>query len=310
MAIIAICIWLGFLQILVSINVLKGWAMWMKLSPVALYLAYFLIVAIPMNFIAPKGTLIVLRESVQISPAVSGTVISISAQTEMKTQKGAVLFEIDPEPFAAAVGVLDAQLELAHIRLDQSKELAESKLGSVQDVQKFQAEVRQLEAQLKAANWNLGKTKVLAPATGHIPVVALERGTQVGPGDSVLTLIETERFTIAGSIAQGYVRHIKPGQTADVVFRMYPGRVIKAEVQRIVNVTPAGQLAPSGVVAGAQDWTEQPFIVVLKLEDGVDLSGIPAGAFGTVAIYTRGMASIGELIRAVMLRTETWLNYL
>jgi multidrug resistance efflux pump len=310
MAIIAICIWLGFLQILVSINVLKGWAMWMKLSPVGLYLAYFLIVAIPMNFIAPKGTLIVLRESVQISPAVSGTVISISAQTGMKTQKGAVLFEIDPEPFAAAVGVLDAQLELAHIRLDQSKELAESRLGSVQDVQKFQAEVRQLESQLKAANWSLGKTKVRAPATGHIPVVALERGAQVRPGDAVLTLIETERFTIAGSIAQGYVRHIEPGQTADVVFRMYPGRVIKAEVQRIVNVTPDGQLAPSGVVTRAQDWTEQPFIVVLELEDGVDLSGIPAGAFGTVAIYTRGMTSIGELIRAVMLRTETWLNYL
>jgi multidrug resistance efflux pump len=284
--------------------------MWMKLSPVVLYLAYFLIVAIPMNFIAPKGTLIVLRESVQISPAVSGTVISISAQTEMKTQKGSVLFEIDPEPFAAAVGVLEAQLQLAHIRLEQSKELAESKLGSVQDVQKFQAEVRQLESQLKAANWNLGKTKVLAPATGHIPVVALERGTQVRPGDAVLTLIETERFTIAGSIAQGYVRHIKPGQIADVVFRMYPGRVIKAEVQRIVNVTPDGQLAPSGVVTSAQDWTEQPFIVVLKLEDGVDLSGIPAGAFGTVAVYTRDMASIGELIRAVMLRTETWLNYL
>jgi len=49
---------------------------------------------------------------------------------------------------------------------------------------------------------------------------------------------------------------------------------------------------------------------VLDLSENTDLPVLPAGAFGTMAIYTSDMSTLGELIRAIMLRTETWLNYL
>ena len=55
MAIAMIAIWMVFLWILVKIKVLKRWALWMKLSPLAIYLGVMAVLFIPMNFGAPVG---------------------------------------------------------------------------------------------------------------------------------------------------------------------------------------------------------------------------------------------------------------
>ena len=42
MAIVMIAIWLLILEVLVKTGVLKGWALWMKLSPLGIYLLVML----------------------------------------------------------------------------------------------------------------------------------------------------------------------------------------------------------------------------------------------------------------------------
>lgn len=309
MAIILICAWLGLLQILVKTGVLKGWALWMKLSPIALYVLYFLIIAIPMNFTAPTGAVVALRQSVQISPAVPGVVTAVPVTSGTAIPPDTVLFEIDAEPYAAAVAALEAQAELAAIRLDQAEELVARGSGREADVQQYRAELARVEANLRGAEWNLEQTRVRAPAEGFVPHVALEPGTQVSPQRSVMTFVQTADVALAGQIDQAYARHIRPGQKADVVLKLFPGAVLPATVNRVLALNEAGQMTPSGVALGAEPWRDLPFVVELDVA-GVDPAELPAGAYGTVAIYTSDMSSFGELIRAIMLRTETWLNYL
>lgn len=55
MAVTMIAIWMAFLWLLVKIRVLKGWALWMKRSPLAIYLGVMAVLFIPMNFGAPVG---------------------------------------------------------------------------------------------------------------------------------------------------------------------------------------------------------------------------------------------------------------
>lgn len=310
MVIIIIGAWLLLLQVLVKVGVLTRWHLWMKLSPIPIYILYFLIIAIPMNFTAPKGVALVMRESVPVSPAVPGRVIEVPVASGVEVDAGSLLFILDPKPYEAQVANLEAQLKLANTRVAQARSLLERNAGRAADLQQFEAQREQMTAQLEAAKWDLAQTRVLAPRQGVVPHIALEEGTQVSPGSPVLSLIDSRRFTLVGRIDQAYVRHIEPGQKADVVLKLLPGRVLTATVNRLVPANPQGQLSPSGMAISTESWSEQPFLVDLDLELVDELPNLPAGAYGTIAIYTSDMGTIAELIRAIMLRVETWLNFL
>ena len=155
MALILIAFWLAFLQLLVKFNVLKGWATWMKASPALIYLAFLLIVAIPMNFIAPKGAVVVLRETVPIAPEVSGRVIDVHVKANTQIEKGQLLFSINPAPYQAKVDAIQSQIDLTTMRLEQAQELVRRKAGRQIDVEQYQAQLRQLQANQKGAQLEL-----------------------------------------------------------------------------------------------------------------------------------------------------------
>lgn len=312
MAVTIIALWMGLLWLLVKAGVLKGWSLWMKISPVVIYLAYFLIIAIPMNFTAPSGAAMVIRDSVQINPAVSGTVTDIEVKSGELVEEGSILFRIDPAPYESKVEALKARLDLSRVRMEQARELAQRQVGREFDVQTYEAEVEQLQADLQAATWNLERTIVRAPGRGFVPHIALQPGSQVAPPPTgaVMSFIRTDEVSIAARIAQGYVRHIEPGQNVDIAMKLYPGQIFRAKVARVIDISPQGQIAPSGYAIDSSSWSEQPFLVELDLEGDPNLGDIPTGAYGTAVVYTAGMSTFGEIIRAIMLRTETWINYL
>ena len=144
MAFIIIGAWLALLAVLVKVGVLKGWALWMKLSPIAIYALYFLVIAIPMNFTAPSGAVMVLRDSVSINPAVTGPVTKVMVKSGTVMEPGTPLFQIDPAPYEATLASLEAKLALSNTRLAQAKELMAKQAGREFDVQTYEAEVAQL----------------------------------------------------------------------------------------------------------------------------------------------------------------------
>ncbi|SES94743.1 hypothetical protein [Thalassotalea agarivorans] len=93
--------------------------------------------------------------------------------------------------------------------------------------------------------------------------------------------------------------------------------MIKGEVLGIVQQTQGGKLQTSDQSLSSDFIAHSPFIVYLKLDSTSipealqkQVSNIPAGAYGTTVIYTNDLGSIPELLQAIMLRIDTWLNYL
>lgn len=83
-------------------------------------------------------------------------------------------------------------------------------------------------------------------------------------------------------------------------------------VDRIAYITQQGQLQPTGTVAAAPSRSQKslPFGVVLTLDDAdIDISKLPGGSTGTATIYT-DQAKATHLIRRVMIRMETFINYI
>jgi len=174
-------LYIGVLYLLVRFKVVP-WNTFWKISPAIWMVLLFVILFIPMNWGAPSGPVVVIRQSVAIVPSVAGEVIDVPVEPNKPLKAGGILFRIDPAPYEAKVRQIEAQLELAKARLQQASQLHERQSGALVTVQERQAQFDQLTAQLNAAKWDLDKTVVRAPAAGFVTNVGL-RG--VFPGTKV-----------------------------------------------------------------------------------------------------------------------------
>jgi RND family efflux transporter MFP subunit len=306
MALIAIGTWLGFLWVLVKVGVLQGWTLWMKLSPIAIFLAIQIAVILPMSWSAPSGPATVLSNSIQITPSITGTVTEVVASSNVPLKKGDVLFQIDKDQYEALAEQVSAELELAEDQFQRATTLASKGAGRAIEVVKLKANVKVLKAKLKNARRQVSWATVKAPGAGFVPTMQLLAGTWIKAGQPVLAFIDTSEQIISVQIPQNYLRHVKEGQNAEIVFRLYPGKTFSAKVVNVVRATPEGQVAASGLVMAATSAASLPFLVELKLDDPIP--ELPPGATGDAAIYT-GLFAASDAIRKITLRMTTWLNF-
>ncbi len=229
------------------------------------------------------------------------------AQTTRGMDTGAIS-ELRVEQQRQNLRAAEAALNEAQSNESRAKFAYESEIGGINTT------VARLQAQLKEAEFNLDRTTVLAPADGFSIGMTLQPGQRVGITrvGSVLNFVVNDQTRLIAWINQINIRHVRPGQPAEVVLQLYPGKTLNATVDSINLMSETGQFKPSGELPAQP--TEKPppgqYAVSLKIKDVADLPfGVPGGAIGTAAIYTES-ARITQIIRKVMVRMEAWLNYI
>jgi membrane fusion protein, multidrug efflux system len=144
-------------------------------------------------------------ERVDVRSRVAGAVQAVHFREGALVKQGDLLVTIDPQPFAAEVERLDAQVAAAEARavftkseLERGRQLLEPRVVSPRDVDQRTNAYREAEANLKAARaglqaarLNLGYTEVRAPVAGRVGRLEITVGNLVaaGPGAPVLTTI-------------------------------------------------------------------------------------------------------------------------
>lgn len=279
-----------------------------KLSPVIVLCALLVGLFIPMGWGAPSGPVATLRNSVQIIPSVSGEVADVPVTANTPLKAGDVLFRIDPTTYEAQLRGIEAQLKLAEMRFGQYSQLQKADVGRAFDVQQHEAERDRLRAERDAAQWNLDRTTVRAPADGYVTNLALRKGARVTGQTPVMAFIDTGSTLLGAEIAQNHARYIEPGQPVEVTFKMFPGRIFTGKVETVIQAIATGQSQPGGVAIAPEDLTAAPFVVRFALDDPAIGQGLPAGATGTVAIFTDHIKA-AHAVRRVVLRQTAILNY-
>jgi RND family efflux transporter MFP subunit len=147
-------------------------------------------------------------DSVELRSRVAGTLNQIHFAEGQRVAKGALLFSIDPRPFAAEVSRMQAQLngtrtqlELTGSELARAEKLLPMQAVSVQEIDQLRAAQRNAQASLaanqaalKTAELNLSFTRVLAPISGRMSRSNITVGNLVAVGDPVLsTLVSSEK---------------------------------------------------------------------------------------------------------------------
>ena len=311
MIVVLLNVYLVILFVLVKLKIVRFNLFW-KISPVIVFLALLIGLFIPMNWGAPQGPALVIRNSVAIVPSVAGEVAEVPVEANAPLKAGDVLFKIDPVPYEAQLRALEAQLKFQELRLGQMEQLQSTGTGRTFDVEQRQAEVDQLKGQVENARWNLDKTTVRAPADGYVTNVALRKGARVAnlPLSPVMAFIDVSDTIIGVEIPQIDARYIKPGQAVEATFKYAPGKVYPGKVETVLQAVASGQVQTSGSAAATtKSLVAAPFVVRIRLDDRAFADSLPAGAAGDAAIFTDRVKP-AHMIRKVLLRQIAITNYI
>jgi multidrug resistance efflux pump len=133
---IILCLYLVLVWLIFSKFKLLKWG-WGSGTVAVLGGAFILAVFLAMfNYLTPSGSFVIVSRVVEVTPNVSGQVISIPVKTNVPVKAEAVLFQIDQAPFQYKVNQLEASLVQAKQQARQLKANYEQATANVEGLTK------------------------------------------------------------------------------------------------------------------------------------------------------------------------------
>ena len=216
--------------------------------------------------------------------------------------------EEDVQKWAAQVAATEAAIKEAQAEVQRARLRYRSQINGVN------TDVAATQAELDQAKYYLDNTLMLAPEDGSIINLQVRPGMVAGDvrfGAIASFICDDDRYVLA-TYFQENLKYVKPGQTVEIAFDLYPGQIMTGTVQTIWQGSGNGQLLPSGVVPTfmptAEDIPQGQFAVAIKINDK-DQSKYPIGTQGRTAIYTNQHSGFVAL-RKIGLRAYSWFNWI
>src|ERR1044071_667867 len=228
---------------------------------------------------------------------------------------------------------LTPRIDLAKKRVEQFTALATTGAGKRADLEQAQsdlgnleseflaadatesqakAQIKKSEADLINAKYDLEGTTYFAPANGRVTNLALRPGVRATTvaSNAVMSFIEEDDPWILAYYHQNELRHVEPGNEAEIYLKTYPNRIIKCKVDSIMWATAQGQMPISGWVGttSALGLADDRLAVRLLVGPKDRDLFLAAGAVGAGAIYTEHVKFL-HIIRKVFVRVSTKMDW-
>jgi multidrug efflux system membrane fusion protein len=158
-------------------------------------------------------------QAVLVRAQANGRLLQVPVKEGSDVEKGALIAEIDPAPYKAALmqaeGALrrdQAQLDLARLDLTRYQQLAKQDSIAGQQVDAQAAQVKQMEGtvlidqgSVAAAQVNMNYTRILAPVAGRIGVRLVDAGNLVSTTDTtgIVTINQVSPIAVTFTLPQG-----------------------------------------------------------------------------------------------------------
>ncbi len=215
-------------------------------------------------------------------------------------------FESEYEGVSTGVAQAEAQLREAEAAERNAWLALESTINGENTT------VARLRADLERARIDLTECTVYAPADGYVTQLFLEPGAVVKTMQiaSVMSFVFAGDLSIRGIFPPNALRHMKPGDAAEVALDVLPGRVLDATVVSIVPAMGEGAITPSGSLSTTAEWSSRSAVVVrLQLAEDIEDYQVPVGTGCAAAVYTDRAKPI-RIVRMIIIRMGAWMNYL
>jgi len=200
------------------------------------------------------GTVTTLA-NVTVRTQISGTLQKILFTEGQLVHEGAVIAQIDPRPYEAALQTAQGNLRrdqalLADARLDLKRyeglvkedSIAEQQLDTQRAlVDQYIGTIESDEGQVKTAEVNLLYTHIVSPVTGRVGIRQVDQGNYVTPGDTngIVVVNQLEPISVIFSIPEDNVTSLmkQVRQGASMVVEAYDrGNAVKLADGRLSTV--------------------------------------------------------------------------
>lgn len=146
--------------------------------------------------------------------------------------------------------------------------------ATTENITMMDANLAQAEAQLAVAKANLAKTAMIAPLSGTVTSVNINKGEVAMPGAQLLTIADLNNLWVTVYIPEQSMGMIKVGQKAEITTDPYPDKIFNGEVSYI---SPQAEFTPKNLQT-KEERVNMVFAVKIKIKEGLDLlkPGLPA----------------------------------
>ncbi|AZR72699.1 hypothetical protein BBF96_04410 [Anoxybacter fermentans] len=176
------------------------------------------------------------------------------------------------------------QLEIAKANL----KIAEANLqkvikgASAEQIRASQASVKQAEAALELVRLQLENSVIKSPIDGIIAQVNVDPGEMVGPGVSILTIINIDKVYVKADVTADVLKFLQVGDTVKVKVLVYPEDLIEGKIELISPMAdPRTQAYPVKVLLDNESQQLKPGMfadLILTLEKSTDTIVLPVEA--------------------------------
>jgi RND family efflux transporter MFP subunit len=208
------------------------------------------------------------KENIMISPEYSGVLTQLNVAAGQRVSKGQVLARIDDGGMSSQLAQAETQLALAKTTFEKQKNLWDQKIGS--EIQFLQAKTS-MESQQKAVaqiKSQLNKTLVLAPFSGTIDNVLIEKGKVVAPGMDLFRIVNLNNMYVTANVPENYIEQLKLGALVEVNMSSI-GKTYQGKVRQIGNyINPNNRTFSIEIALPNPDNLLRPNqVAILKIED-------------------------------------------
>ncbi len=224
----------------------------------------------------------------------------------IKNQDAGAISDRLLEASEASLIVARQQLVAAKANLEQARQ----NMGQAGE---DNSRIQQAMVALERAQLDLERTNVVAPATGVVTDVRVDRGNFAAPGAPQMTFIATEDVWVQADFTENNLGHVDRGDAVRLAFDVFPGRVFEGTVRATgfgvaVDSAPLGSLP---TINNNREWLRdaQRFPVVIDFEmSPEDMRKLKVGAQSTAMIYA-GDSWFFNTLGAMYIRIGSILSY-
>ena len=187
----------------------------------------------------------VRAEVVDVAAQISGQVVTVNVVDNQFVRKGDVLFVVDPDDYRLALTQAEATVQSAQLKMQiaQQDSARRESLGahavsteeintSASAAAEAEAAYQQAVAARDLAKLNMERTNVCSPVNGYLTNLHLRVGDYAMPGQTKLSIIDSDSFWVAGYFEETKLPRIHLNDYAEVKL-MGVGPAIEGHVESL-----------------------------------------------------------------------------
>ncbi|BDD01157.1 efflux RND transporter periplasmic adaptor subunit [Persicobacter psychrovividus] len=173
------------------------------------------------------------HKSVELSFRVSGPLVGFDLEEGQYVSKGAFLGQIDTRDFKTALRKAEANFNQYKAAWERAERLFQKNNVSQQQYDLARAQFQTASANLKEAEYALKDTRLLAPFSGYVKTVNVEKGQHVNARQTVITFLDLSKVKVRCAIPESLAMNPSEIEQVEVRFEGFEAHPFQATIKEI-----------------------------------------------------------------------------